>query len=66
METLEFKQEIGGTESCMKILIMGTKGCGQLSSNDIYFAGSWFSGVKTAEEAIAELLNYYRPLKTSH
>ena len=30
MTTLEFQQEIGGTAACMKIMIRGTKWCGQL------------------------------------
>ena len=30
------------------------------------FADIWFSGVKTAEEAMAEGVDYCRPEKTSH
>ena len=41
-----------------KIIMMSTKGCDQLASNDNYFADSWFSGVKTAEEAMAEGVDY--------
>ena len=50
----------------MKKLMRGTKGCGQLSSNDTYFADICFSGVKTAEEAIFEVVYYCRKLNTSH
>ena len=30
MNTSNFKQQIGGTVACIKILMMATKGCGQL------------------------------------
>ena len=50
----------------MKIIMMSTKWCGQLASNDNYFADSWFSGVKTAEEAMAEGVDYCGPVKTIH
>ena len=29
-KTSEFKQDIGGTVECTKIIIRGTKGCGQM------------------------------------
>ena len=45
---------------------MDNKGCGQLESNDTYFSDRWFSGVKMAEEAMAEGVDYYRLVKTSH
>ena len=50
----------------MKRLYTATKGCGQLTSNDTYFADSWFSSVKTAEEMAAAGVNYCGPVKTSH
>ena len=46
MKSSDFQQKIGGTSTCMKIIMKATKGCGQLSSKDTFFAGSWFSGVK--------------------
>ena len=45
-----FQSELGGTAACMKRLDIDTKGCGQLTSSDTYFADSWFSSVKSAEE----------------
>ena len=50
----------------MKILAMDTKRCGQLTSNDTYFTDNWFSGVKTAEKAMAAGVDYCRPVETSH
>ena len=50
----------------MEILMMPTKGCGQLTSNTTYFSDSCFSGIKTAEEAMALVVNYCGPAKTSH
>ena len=50
----------------MKRLDMDTKGCGHSTSNDTYFADSWFSGVKTFEEPIAVGVDYYGPENTSH
>ena len=50
MKTENFQQEIGGTESCTKRIIMAKKGCVQLISNDTYFYDKWFSGVKMAKE----------------
>ena len=66
MRDSEFQQEIVGTAACMKRLMMDTKGCGQLMSNDTYFSDSWFSGVKTAEGVMDEGLGYYGPVKMSH
>ena len=48
---------IGGTAVCMKILMMATKGCAQLTSNYTYFSDSCISGMKTAEEAMAEVVD---------
>ena len=42
---------------------MATKGYVQLASNYTYFSDSWFSGVTTAEEALAKGVNYYGPVK---
>ena len=49
----------------MKRLMVDTKGCGQLTLNGIYFYDSWLSGVKTADEAMAEGVYYYEPEKTN-
>ena len=38
----------------MKRLMMATKGFDQLISNVTYFDYSWFIGVKTTEEVMAE------------
>ena len=45
---------------------MNTKGCGQLTSNETYFADIWFSGMKTAVETMNFGVNYCGPSKTSH
>ena len=37
----------------MKRLMMATKGCGHMTSNDTYFSYRWFSSIKMAEEAMA-------------
>ena len=66
MNTSKLKTFLGGTTACMKILDIDTKGCGQLISNDTYFADGWFSSVKTAEEMAAAGVNYCGPVKTSH
>ena len=61
-----FQQDIGGTDACMKRVMKATKGCGQLSSNDTFFADSYNRRVKTLEEANAEGVDYCRPVKTSN
>ena len=66
MKTSTFKKYIGGNILCMKRLIMSTRGCSQLKSNDTYFSDSCFSGVKTAEEAMDVGVDYFGPEKTSH
>ena len=38
----------------------------QLTSNDTYFSDNWPSGVKTAEEEIAEGENYCGTVNTIH
>ena len=50
----------------MTRLAIDTKRCGQLISNEKYFAGSWFSSVKTYEEAMAAGVNYCGSAKTSY
>ena len=45
---------------------MATKRCVQLTSNDTYFVDLWFSGVKAADEAMAEGVDYCGPVKMSH
>ena len=66
MKKSTFQSELGGTAACMKRQAIATKGCGQLTSNATYFADSWFSSVKTAEEMAASGVNYCGPVKTSH
>ena len=51
---------------CMKRLAIANKGCGQLTSNETYFADSLFSSVKTAEEMADVGVDYFRLVKTSH
>ena len=62
----KLKKVQGGTDACMKRLAVATKGCGQLTSNDTYFADSWFSYAKTAEEMAAAEVGYCGPAKMSH
>ena len=45
MKISKFQNVLGGTTVCMKILDIATKGCGQLTSNNTYFADSWFCSV---------------------
>ena len=66
MKTSEFQKDIRWTAACMKRLSMDTKRFGQLTSNETYFTYSWFSFVKTAEEAMAARFNYWGPVKTIH
>ena len=51
---------------CMQILLIATKGCGQLKSNDTYFSDIWFSSIKTSDEAMAAGVDYFGPVNTSH
>ena len=46
MKTSKFKKDLGGTNACMKRLATYTKGCGQLTSNETYFADIWFIYIK--------------------
>ena len=66
MNTSEFQKDIGGTTACMKILDIDNNGCVQITSKDTYFADSWFSSVKTSEEAMAAGVNYCGPVKRIH
>ena len=66
MKTAEFQHNIGGTVECIKRPIMYFKRCGQLTSNYNCFSGSYLIGVKTSEEAMAEGVDYCRPVNTSH
>ena len=66
MKTSEFNKYIGGTDVCMKRLVMATKGCGQLTSHDTYFAYSWFSSIKMTAEAMAAGVDYCGPMSTIH
>ena len=66
MKTSNFQKYFGGTNLRIKRLNIAAKGCGQLTSNDTYFADSWFSSVKTAEEAMAAKVNYCGPVKIIH
>ena len=50
----------------MNITMKATKLFVQLSSNDALFSGIWFSRVKTEEEANAEGVYYFRPMKKIH
>ena len=53
MKTSIFQKYLGGNAVCIKRLTMYPKRCDQLTYNDTYFADIWFSGVNTAEDAIA-------------
>ena len=66
MKTSEFQKYLGGTDPCIKRLVISTEGCGQLTLNETYFHDSWSSSVKTAEEKIATGVNYCIQVKTSH
>ena len=66
MKTSKLQKYIGGTTVCMKRLAIATRGCVQLTPNDTYFADSWFSSVKTAEDAMAAGVDYCGTAKTSH
>ena len=58
MKKSKFQSVLGGTDACMKRLYIATKGCGQLTSNDTYFADSCFNSVKTAEDKAAAGVEY--------
>ena len=50
----------------MKRLIITTKWCSQLMSNNTYFPDRWFIGVKTDEEAMSEVVDYCGPVNMIH
>ena len=58
MKISGFQKYLEDTTACIKRLPMDTKGREILTSNDTYFDNSWFSGVKMAEEAMAEGVDY--------
>ena len=65
-KTSKFQKYLVCTTACTKRLYIDTKGCGKLTSNDIYFVDIWFSYVNTAEEAMAAGVDYCGPEKTIH
>ena len=58
----EFKQDIGGMESWIKIIL----GCGKISSENTLFADIWFSGVNTVDDASAEGVYFCDPINMSY
>ena len=50
MKVSDFKHDIVGTTSCMKIIVDIAKGCGRIPSNETLFDYIWFREVKTAQE----------------
>ena len=50
----------------MTKLAITTKGFGQLTSDNTYFADSWFSFVKYAEEIADSGVDYFGPAEKSH
>ena len=50
----------------MKSITKATKGCGKFSSNETLFSDIYFRGVKPAEGAMAEGLDYCMHVKISH
>ena len=66
MNTYKFQHDIGGTASCMNIIMKANKGYGKISSNNNLFDYGWLSGVKKTEEENAEVLYHFWPLSTSH
>ena len=50
IKTSQFQTDLGGTAALMRRLDISTKGCVQMTSNDTYFADSWFSSEKNSEE----------------
>ena len=66
MKASNFQKDIRGTAECMKILLISTTVCVQLTPNDTYFDDSWFSYVKMVEEAMAAGVDYCGPVKMIH
>ena len=48
-EDVKISKDIEITNFYIKRLSIATKGCGQLTPNNTYFAASWFSSINTAE-----------------
>ena len=46
MKASKFQKDLGDTTAYMKRIAIATKGCGQLTSNDTYFADSSLSSVR--------------------
>ena len=66
MKLSHFQKYIRSTAACMKRLMMDTKGCGNMTSNDTYVSYSWFSSVKMAKEAMATGVDYSGLAKKIH
>ena len=65
-EDVKISKYIRGTTACMKRLYIATKVCVQLTSNDTYFADSWFISVKTAEDMVDSGVDYCGPVKVRY
>ena len=50
----------------MKRILQTKKGCGKVSSYDTFFYYILFMGVKTVEEAYADIVGYCVSAKTIH
>ena len=66
MKTPYFQKYIRGYVAIIKRLMMATKGCSQLTSNESYFAYRWLSGVKNNDEAVYQGVDYCGPVKMIH
>ena len=58
MKTLTLQKYIGSNAACMKRLMMATKGCGKMTSNDTYFYDIWFNRIRMDDEVMAEGVDY--------
>ena len=58
IKTSTFQKYLGGTVARMKIRMIYTKGCGQLTSNDTYSSFICSSREKTNKEDMDEGLDY--------
>ena len=65
MKASDFQQDIGGVDYLIRIIMNDTKGCGQLSPSDTFFADIQCSGIKTVEESNIQGVDYCGPVKTS-
>ena len=66
IKTSTFQKYVGGTVARMKIRMMDTKGCGQLTSNDTYVSFIWSSGEKMNKEDMDEGVDYCGLVKMIH